>query len=135
MGMSISHCKGLLGATAAAAAMIVLSVPPASAMDALRHHGRHPGFFDEAGRFPHREALLAGISVNGLPTHIPGLGTYVGAISAVRDRGNGNYFALEDGLGMADLSIDRGAAKIIHVTPETAAANCRYEYGVCIIRP
>ena len=91
-------------------------------------------FSHERSARPH-DTALSGFARDGLPTRIPGLGTYAGSIGAVRDRGNGNYFAIDAGLGSIGGTIDRGKARIIRVTPEAAKAACRDENGVCVIRP
>lgn len=69
----------------------------------------------------------------GLPTIVPGLGTFAGSISALRVRGVGTYFFIE-GFGKSkDRMIPAPKAKIISV--ETTKDPCAYENGVCVIRP
>lgn len=95
---------------------------------AFEHHKASMQMADARG------STLSGFAVDGLPTRIPGLGTYVGGFGAVRDRGNGNYFAIDGDLART-ATIDTRAAKIIQVTPEAARAACSIEHGVCVIRP
>lgn len=73
---------------------------------------------------------------------------YGGAISAYQDPGNGYYFYI-DGYddGMGDMAggyppsfrpgdqPSGNQAKVIIVSPETEAAACSFEQGVCVIRP
>ncbi|HEV7319297.1 MAG TPA: hypothetical protein VGO04_11885 [Ensifer sp.] len=73
------------------------------------------------------------------PDIIPGIGTYVGGISAYVDVGNGIYFSQEGDYRYADEGdyappprVNRG--KIINVTPQTMNRSCTYEHGVCVIR-
>lgn len=69
----------------------------------------------------------------GLPTIVPGLGTFAGSISALRVRGVGTYFYIE-GLGSEKPKmIPAPKAKIISV--RAAKDPCSYENGVCVIRP
>ncbi|OCP12760.1 hypothetical protein BC374_14315 [Ensifer sp. LC13] len=73
------------------------------------------------------------------PDIIPGIGAYVGGISAYVDLGNGIYFSQEGDYRYAD---DSGYApppqvkrsKIITVSPQTMNRSCAYEHGVCVIR-
>lgn len=137
-------CYRNLGTVVGAAvvtAALVLPVSSAIATEVRWFQGGSQQPPDNTRRFPHHRAaehhgdVLFGFSLDGLPTRIPGVGTYVGAIGAVRDRGNGNYFAIQGGLDVIDAPVARGAAKIIHVTPEAAKAACREENDVCVIRP
>ncbi|HEV7306228.1 hypothetical protein [Ensifer sp.] len=73
------------------------------------------------------------------PDIIPGIGTYVGGISAYVDVGNGIYFSQEGDYRYADdgglappAEVNRG--KIIDVTPQTMNRACAYEHGICVIR-
>ncbi|WP_077968113.1 hypothetical protein [Ensifer adhaerens] len=73
------------------------------------------------------------------PDIIPGIGTYVGGISAYVDVGNGIYFSQEGDYGYADEADfapppEAKRAKIIDVTPQTMNSACTYEHGVCVIR-
>lgn len=69
----------------------------------------------------------------GLPTIVPGLGTFAGTISALRVRGVGTYFYVEGFGGNRRDMIPAPKAKIISV--ETERDPCSYESGVCVIRP
>ncbi|MBB4065231.1 hypothetical protein [Gellertiella hungarica] len=69
----------------------------------------------------------------GLPTIVPGLGTFAGSITALRVRGVGTYFYVE-GLGSSRTPMQpTPKAKIINV--KAAKDPCSYENGVCVIRP
>ncbi|MFK3778938.1 hypothetical protein [Agrobacterium sp. NPDC089420] len=109
------------------AGVIFTFMPPAAAED---FHSRHDN--------RHRQSQVS-FSTDGLPSTLSG-GTYVGAISALRVRGNGNYFAIGGGFARRGVSDTPAAqlapkAKIINVQAETAGNACAYEHGVCIIRP
>lgn len=109
------------------AGAILTFVPLAVAED---FYGRHD--------YRHRQSQVS-FSTDGLPSTLPG-GTYVGGISALRVRGNGNYFAIGGGLSRQRATAAATAqlaprAKIIDVRAETAGDACAYEHGVCIIRP
>lgn len=74
----------------------------------------------------------------GLPSFVRGLGTFAGSISAVREPGNGIYFAVDGDLVRARpvrYGVAPSAVKIITVTDRTEAESCSYEAGVCVIRP
>lgn len=70
-----------------------------------------------------------------LPDHIPGLGTFAGSISAVRDPGNGIYFYFNGTSSPYRPIVIPGNPKIITVTPHAGAAACEAAGPVCIIRP
>jgi hypothetical protein len=81
------------------------------------------------------------IGTDGLPSVIPGVGTFVGGISAVRIRGNGIFFAGEQGLlSVPDVDRLNPSAKIISIEEDVASnaflprEACEYEAGVCVIR-
>ncbi|MBO0134306.1 hypothetical protein [Agrobacterium burrii] len=117
-----------IAAFAMVATGVVFAVmPPVMAED---FQGRH--------LYQHRQSQVS-FSTDGLPSTLSG-GTYVGAISALRVRGNGNYFAVGGRLARNGANATIGArlapkAKIINVRAETAGDACAYEHGVCIIRP
>ncbi|WP_162690270.1 hypothetical protein [Agrobacterium tumefaciens] len=111
------------------AGVIFTVMPPAAADD---YYGRRDYHHQ------HRQSQVS-FSTDGLPSTLSG-GTYVGAISALRVRGNGNSFAIGGGLSRKGATLTRGSqlapkAKIINVRAETADDACAYEHGVCIIRP
>lgn len=88
--------------------------------------------------YRHRQSQVS-FSTDGLLSTLSG-GTYVGAISALRVRGNGNYFAVGGRLARNGAGVTMGTqlapkAKIINVRAGTAGNACAYEHGVCIIRP
>ena len=84
-----------------------------------RHHHRH-------------HDTTSGLVDSTLPSIIPGLGTYSGAFSALRVRGNGIYFSVS-GLGSDRPARPRPRAKIIDISSGIADP-CSYEAGVCVIR-
>lgn len=91
-----------------------------------RHHAHHHGGFGH-----HDRTIVGG---DGLPSVVPGLGTFAGSIAAVRAKGNGIYFA-------SDISVRKTApyqapkARIIEVSLENPEGACSFEAGVCVIRP
>lgn len=70
-----------------------------------------------------------------------GLGNnfYGGSMSAYEDPGNGNYFYFDgeygDTSGGFPPARPQYGAKVVVVSPETEAASCSWEAGVCVIRP
>ncbi len=95
----------------------------------------------EAGEFRHRfhhygEGWQEGAAgVNGLPTHIRGIGTFAGGITATRIHGNGVYIAIAPGIGAATALEPAPRAKIINVTETQDNKDlCSMEHGVCVIR-
>lgn len=94
-------------------------------------------------RHPHHGSHSQQISVgtNGLPSFLPRIGTYSGGISALRDRGNGNYFMTDTGRHLREPRSTRSGlqlapkARIINVNVQTIGSECSYEHGVCVIRP
>ena len=90
-----------------------------------------PGFDPHRHGHPHRDAVDGGA---GLPSVVPGIGTFAGSISAVRVRGSGIYFAVEG--SRSDVVTYRPpVARIIEVDAEMDDSACSYEAGVCVIRP
>ncbi|PPJ45300.1 hypothetical protein C0075_05930 [Rhizobium sp. KAs_5_22] len=79
----------------------------------------------------HQDAVVGGA---GLPSVVPGIGTFAGSISAVRVRGSGIYFAIE-GSRSDVIKYRPPAAKIIEIDAEMDDSACSYEAGVCVIRP
>ena len=76
---------------------------------------------------------LGGISSYGLPTHIPGLGTFAGGISGVHVRGVGNYFYIQPGVPRQQvINPLRPRAKVIR---GSNSASCSMENRICVIRP
>lgn len=92
-----------------------------------------------AGEFRHRfhhygQGWQEGAAgVNGLPTHIRGIGTFAGGIAATRIHGNGVYISIAPGLGGEPVSA-APRVKIISVSENPEKDNCSMEHGVCVIR-
>ena len=113
-----------------AALTVAFTAPLANAGDFGRKYNHRP-------RPP-----VAGYS--GLPSVIPGNGTYSGSTAALRIRGNGTYLVGNGayaGFGNRSYGTRNNApaalapkAKIIDVRATGTDANCRYQAGVCIIR-
>lgn len=80
---------------------------------------------------PHLQAVVGGA---GLPSVVPGIGTFAGSISAVRVRGSGMYFAIE-GSRSGVIPYRPPVARIIGIDAEMDDSACSYEAGVCVIRP
>lgn len=70
---------------------------------------------------------------SGLPSVIPGIGTYAGSISALRVPGAGIYFMVERSGYKQTRPHLAPKARIIKIKAGDSA--CRYEAGVCVIRP
>ncbi|MCQ2002983.1 hypothetical protein [Rhizobium sp. NRK18] len=106
-----------------------------------RHHGDH-GWDRDHGRHDHRGPDRDWTDFDNppfigpnVPIHIKGNGTYAGSISVVSYSGNGTYAYLSrSGVGVQTIA-PPPTAKIIHVSPNVAAASCSMEAGVCVIRP
>ncbi|GEO85735.1 MULTISPECIES: hypothetical protein [Alphaproteobacteria] len=79
----------------------------------------------------YRDAVVGGA---GLPSVVPGIGTFAGSISAVRVRGTGIYFAIE-GSRRKMITYRPPVAKIIEVGADMENSACSFEAGVCVIRP
>ena len=73
----------------------------------------------------------------GLPSHVRGIGTYAGGLTAARFPGNGNYFYARSGGAYLPDDYRRSTVepRIIHVNQRTFNDSCHYEAGVCVIRP
>lgn len=110
-----------LAVAAASAILATLSALPAAAGERGFGHHHH-----------HYSPRIDGTMNSGLPSILPGIGTYSGAISALQVRGQGIYFSVT-GLGKREEMRPRPKARIIDVS--TAADPCRYQAGVCVIKP
>lgn len=90
--------------------------------------------YEGGGYFHHGrgEAVIGG---NGLPSVIPGIGTFTGNISGVRIKGNGVYLAIERNTRPKVLAYRAPKAKIIDISEENPKETCSFEAGVCVIRP
>ncbi|MDO9416530.1 hypothetical protein [Pararhizobium sp.] len=108
-----------------AAAILLISTMASSAEAGERHrHRRH-----------HDQPVYS--TDGNLPSFLPGIGTYVGGVSAIRERGNGIYFYVEPGVNGASQAIPgrkRRKASIITVNPGSHGKACSWEAGVCVIR-
>ncbi len=104
-------------------ALLASGVTSAEAGEFRRHHGN--GWQEGAA------------GVNGLPTHIRGIGTFAGGITATRIHGNGVYIAIAPGIGQAPATGAAPRAKIVNVTEGQDQNNdlCSMDHGVCVIRP
>lgn len=83
----------------------------------------------------HHGRSQAIIGSNGLPSVIPGIGTFAGNISGLRIKGNGVFFAINRAPGPKVIAYHPPVAKIIEISAEDADQACSYEAGVCVIRP
>jgi hypothetical protein len=106
-----------------------------------RHHGDH-GWDRDHGRYDHDRFDRGNADFDNppfigpnVPIHIKGNGTYAGSISVVSYRGNGTYAYLSRSDAGVQTIAPPPTAKIIHVSPDVAAASCSMEAGVCVIRP
>lgn len=106
----------------------VLSASSASAGD-WGYQGRHDGW----NRHHHHHLPPSYGGGYGLPTIVPGLGTFAGSISALRVRSVGTYFYIEGMGAKKERMLPAPKAKIISV--QAAKDPCSYENGVCVIRP
>jgi hypothetical protein len=87
-------------------------------------------------RHGHRHARgEAVIGSNGLPSVIPGIGTFVGSISGLRIKGNGVFFAIDRSPASKVVAYRAPKAKIIEISAENPEEACSLEAGVCVIRP
>lgn len=110
-----------LGFTIGAALMALASSSLAG------EHGRrhHKGFAH------HDRAVVGG---DGLPSVVPGLGTFAGSIAAVRVNNNGIYFTSSVAARKV-APYQAPKARIIEVSQENPGSACSFEAGVCVIRP
>lgn len=109
-------------ALASVAAIATIAVSTASMAGDHRHHRHH-----------HRsQAVIGG---NGLPSVVPGVGTFAGNIAAVRIKGNGIYFYRDGTASPTVVSYKAPKARIIEISEDAPDAACSFEAGVCVIRP
>lgn len=108
------------------AATIVLSSVASITLAGERHDGGHG---HNHGR---SEAVIGS---NGLPSVIPGIGTFAGSISGVRIKGNGVFLAIDRNARPKVVSYRAPKAKIIEISAENPEEACAFEAGVCVIRP
>lgn len=99
----------------------------------MRHDSQRRDFDRQNG--PHKQGRDQ-IGTDGLPSVISGLGTFAGAVSALRVRGNGIYFSSDiTRTGTPRETRPVPLAKIISLSANGDVAHaCTYEAGVCVIR-
>ena len=108
------------------AATIVLSSVATLAIAGERYEGHH------AHHHGRGEAVIGS---SGLPSVIPGIGTFAGSISGVRIKGNGVFFAIDRNTQPKVIAYRAPKAKIIEISAENPEEACSFEAGVCVIRP
>ncbi|THV22390.1 hypothetical protein [Peteryoungia ipomoeae] len=105
-------------------AILAVAFPASSGERDHRHH-RQGGH--------HKEQSVIGSA--GLPSVVPGIGTFVGSISAVRIKGNGVFVAVNRTPRSLVVDYRPPKARIIEVSAENTDEACHFQAGVCIIRP
>jgi hypothetical protein len=75
------------------------------------------------------------IGSDGLPSVVPGVGTFVGNLSAVRIKGNGIFIAVDRRATHRNVVVPSPKAQIIEISAENEDGACSFEAGVCVIRP
>ncbi|MDI6836058.1 MAG: hypothetical protein QMD99_10135 [Rhizobiaceae bacterium] len=96
------------------------------------------GELEAHDRYQPNPGVVAG---SGLPSVLPGIGTYAGDVSALRIHGNGIYFMVGHSTYRPVPLRLAPKALIIDVNAKVTADNkslesaCRYEAGVCVIKP
>ncbi|RKE80132.1 hypothetical protein [Rhizobium sp. AG855] len=108
----------------ASALPILLAATAASAEDNMADRYAH--------RHHHDQSIISG---SGLPSVVPGVGTFVGNLSAVRIRGNGIFFAFDRRSAHRSAVAPAPAVQIIEISAENEDSACSFEAGVCVIRP
>mgnify|MGYP001605512189 CR=1 FL=1 len=116
--------RSLALVAASATLASLLALPAAAGERGWGHHRPH--------HHHHHRPRFEGSMHSGLPSILPGRGTYSGAISALRVRGHGTYFSIS-GMGKRDEVRPRPKATIIDVS--SVGDPCRYQAGVCVIKP
>ena len=112
---------------AGAAAIATIAISTASMAGDYRHHGHH--------NRSHHNRSQAVIGGNGLPSVVPGVGTFAGSIAAVRIKGSGIYFYRDGAARPTVVSYKAPKARIIEISEDAPDAACSFEAGVCVIRP
>lgn len=113
-----------LALTSALSILLAASVASADA-EMSRGYGHHGH---------HQQSVIGG---NGLPSVVPGVGTFVGNVSAVRIKHNGVFLAF-DRRPPRNAPIVRTPevnVQIIEISAGNEDAACSFEAGVCVIRP
>lgn len=95
----------------------------------------HAGERHDRGHSHHQGRGQAVIGTNGLPSVIPGIGTFAGSISGLRIKGNGVFFAIDRSLQPRVVAYRAPKAKIIEISAENPEEACSFEASVCVIRP
>jgi hypothetical protein len=107
---------------AGAAAIATIAISTASMAGDYRQHGHHN----------RSQGVIGG---NGLPSVVPGVGTFAGSIAAVRIKGSGIYFYRDGAARPTVVSYKAPKARIIEISEDAPDAACSFEAGVCVIRP
>ncbi|MDH4441196.1 MAG: hypothetical protein QE284_12505 [Rhizobium sp.] len=109
-----------------ASVLAVLAAPTLShAGDRMTDRNRH-------SHGHHTQSVIGG---DGLPSVVPGVGTFVGNLSAVRIKGNGIFIALDRRAGRGLAAAPTPKVQIIEISAENEDSACAFEAGVCVIRP
>ncbi len=109
----------------ASALALPLASTVASAGDWGADHHRHR-------HEHHQQSVFGG---DGLPSVVPGVGTFVGSLSAVRIKGNGIFIALDRRQPRHSVIVAAPKVQIIEISAENEDSACSFEAGVCVIRP
>lgn len=109
----------------ASALTFLLASTVASAGDRATDLKRHNNHSHERGI----------VGSDGLPSVIPGVGTFVGNLSAVRIKGNGIFIAVDRPATRRNMATPAPKAQIIEISAENEDGACSFEAGVCVIRP
>lgn len=80
----------------------------------------------------HEQSIFGG---DGLPSVVPGVGTFVGSLSAVRIKGNGIFIARDRRAPLHSVIVPEPKVQIIEISAENPDSACSFEAGVCVIRP
>lgn len=84
-------------------------------------------------RFRHHQQSVIG--TGGLPSVVPGVGTFAGSLSAVRIKGNGIFIAIDRRGPHHPQLAPAPKAQIIEINAENEDSACAFEAGVGVIRP
>lgn len=117
---------------AGAAAIATIAISTASMAGDYRQHGHHNRSHHSQSHHNRPQAVIGG---NGLPSVVPGVGTFAGNIAAVRIKGNGIYFYRDGAARPTVVSYKAPKARIIEISADAPDAACSFEAGVCVIRP
>ncbi len=109
----------------ASALTLLLASTVASAGDRATDRDRHNDHHHDRGI----------VGSDGLPSVVPGVGTFVGNLSAVRIKGNGIFIAVDRPATRRNEAVPAPKAQIIEISAENEDGACSFEAGVCVIRP